>query len=336
MVNVTERETASPVPAAAAAEATAARWRRKDLLDTDTLSRAEIDAIMETADGMAEIRSRPVGRVATLRGATVVTLFYEQSTRTRASFEVAAKALGADVVNLAASGSSVEKGESLIGTVRTLEAIGADVIVMRHPRSGAPYLAARHSSSSIVNGGDGMHAHPTQALLDLYTMRRTFGDMAGRTVAIIGDVLHSRVARSNAWTLTAMGARVVLCGPPTLLPATLANWGEDPGQIRITTDLDEALSGADVVMTLRLQKERQDRGLIASVREYARHYQVNEARLERAAPGVMVMHPGPINEGVEISPAVAHGARSVIEAQVTNGVAVRMAVLYLMASGRHG
>ncbi|MGK2965618.1 MAG: aspartate carbamoyltransferase catalytic subunit [Tepidiformaceae bacterium] len=331
---MTEREQAPAAGASPIAEPEF-RWSRKDLLDTDTLTRAEIDAIMTTADGMTEIRSRPVGRVATLRGATVVTLFYEQSTRTRASFEVAAKALGADVVNLAASGSSVEKGESLIDTVRTLEAIGADVIVMRHPRSGAPYLAARHNASSIVNGGDGTHAHPTQALLDLYTIRRHVGDVAGKKVAIIGDVLHSRVASSNAWCLTAMGAEVVLCGPPTLLPATLTYWGEG-NALRVTTDIAAALDGADVVMTLRLQKERQDRGLIASLREYARHYQVNESRLERAAPGALVMHPGPMNEGVEISPAVAHGARSVIEEQVANGVAVRMAVLYLMASGRHG
>lgn len=336
MVNVSEREAAPATPSVDGTRDEPARaWQRKDLLDTDTLSRAEIELILETAESMAEIRSRPVGRVATLRGATVVTLFYEQSTRTRASFEVAAKALGADVVNLAASGSSVEKGESLIDTVRTLEAIGADVIIMRHPRSGAPYLAARQSSASIVNGGDGTHAHPTQALLDLYTMRRHLGDLAGRKVAIIGDVLHSRVARSNAWALTAAGARVTLCAPPTLLPRSLADW-RDEGLISVTTDADEAIEGADVVMALRLQKERQERGLVASLREYARAYQVNETRLERAAPGALVMHPGPMNEGVEISPAVAHGARSLIEEQVTNGVAVRMAVLYLMASGRHG
>lgn len=334
MVRVSDPAAGAAVGATSAGDP-AFVWQRKDLLDTDTLTRAEIEAVLETAESMAEVRSRPVGRVATLRGVTVVTLFYEQSTRTRASFEVAAKALGADVVNLAASGSSVEKGESLVDTVRTLEAVGADVIVMRHPRSGAPYVAARHCAASIVNGGDGTHAHPTQALLDLYTIRRHLGDLAGKKVAIIGDVLHSRVARSNAWALTAAGARVTLCGPPTMLPRSLEDWRPER-LLQVTSDADAAFDGADVVMALRLQKERQERGLIASLREYARHYQVNEARLQRASPGVLVMHPGPMNEGVEISPAVAHGARSLIEQQVANGVAVRMAVLYLMASGRHG
>ncbi len=328
MVNTAQTERV-----AAPAEGAAASWHSKDLLDTDVLSAEEIGLILETSEAMAEIRSRPMGRVATLRGTTVVTLFYEQSTRTRASFEVAAKALGADVVNLTASGSSVEKGESLIDTVRTLEAIGADVVVMRHPMSGAPYLAARHTRAGVINGGDGTHAHPTQALLDLYTMRRHLGQMAGRKVVIVGDVLHSRVARSNVWTLVAMGAEVVLCGPPTLLPRTLGSRGE-PGRVEVTTDLDRAIEGADVVMALRLQKERQSAGLIASLREYAQQYQVNEARLQGAAAAALVMHPGPMNEGVEISSALAHGVRSVIEEQVVNGVAVRMAVLYLLTAGR--
>lgn len=316
-----------------AGEERAPEWRHKDLLDTDTLSAEDIALVMETADAMAEIRTRPVARVATLRGVTVVTLFYEQSTRTRASFEVAAKALGADVVNMTASGSSVEKGESLVDTVRTLEAIGADVIVMRHPRSGAPYLAARHSRACIINGGDGTHAHPTQALLDLYTMRQHLGSMEGRKVVIVGDILHSRVARSNLWTLIAAGAQVVLCGPPTLLPHTLSGAGEGAA-VEVTADFDSAIAGADVVMALRLQKERQETGLIASVREYARNYQLNGARLARAAPGALVMHPGPMNEGVEIAPEVAHGLRSVVDEQVGNGVAIRMAVLYLMAAGK--
>ena len=312
-----------------------AGWRAKDLLDTDVMSRDEIDLVMETADAMTEVRSRPVGKVATLRGATVVTLFYEQSTRTRASFEVAAKAMGADVVNLTASGSSVEKGESLIDTVRTLEAIGADVLVMRHGSSGAPYLAARHTRASVINGGDGTHAHPTQALLDLYTMRRHLGGLDGKRVVIVGDVLHSRVARSNLWTLLSQGAIVTLCGPATLLPRTLAGGGER-GRVEVTTNFDDAVKGADVVMTLRMQKERQEAGLIPSLREYIAGYQLNARRLASAAPGALVMHPGPMNEGIEIAPEIAHGVGSVIEEQVANGVAVRMAVLYLLMAARHG
>ena len=311
-------------------------WVRKDLLDTDTLSPEEIDLVLETAAAMAEVRERPVGRVATLRGTTVVTLFYENSTRTRASFEIAAKAMGADVINLAATGSSVGKGESLVDTVRTIEAVGADVVVMRHPSSGAAALAARHTSASVVNGGDGAHAHPTQALLDLYTMRRHMGDLAGRKVVIVGDILHSRVARSNLWALRAAGAQVTLCGPATLLPRSLRSLPgyEGPGGCEVTTDLGEALTGADVVMALRLQRERQEQGLLPSLREYIRRYQVTEEGLARANPGALVMHPGPMNEGVEIAPEVAHGLRSVVEEQVTNGVAVRMAILYLMATAR--
>lgn len=308
-------------------------WRRKDLLDTDSLSPAEIGLIMQTADAMAEVRARPVAKVATLRGLTVVTLFYEQSTRTRASFEVAAKALGADVVNLTASGSSVEKGESLADTVRTLQAIGADALVMRHPASGAPYLAAREMRASVINGGDGTHAHPTQALLDLFTMRRHLGSLEGRKVVIVGDVLHSRVARSNLWTLLAEGANVTLCGPATLIPRTLAAEASERGSVAVATNLDEAIEGADVVMALRIQKERQEKGLIPSLREYITAYQVNAKRLAKAASGALVMHPGPMNEGIEISPEVAHSVDSVIEEQVANGVAVRMAVLYLLLGG---
>jgi len=314
---------------------TAPSWTRKDLLDTDTLSPGELALILDTAEGMREVRSRPVAKVATLRGITVVTLFYEQSTRTRASFEVAAKALGADVVNLSASGSSVEKGESLVDTVRTLEAIGADILVMRHGRSGAPYLAARNTGASVINGGDGTHAHPTQALLDLFTMRRHTGDLAGKKVVIVGDVLHSRVARSNLWTLLASGADVTLCGPATLLPRTLASLPGESGRCTLTTDLDTAIQDADVVMALRMQKERQEKGLIPSLREYIAGYQVNARRLARAKPNALVMHPGPMNEGIEISPETAHGVASVIEEQVANGVAVRMAILYLMATARH-
>ena len=322
MTNVQEQDRIALRPGAAT-------WARKDLLDTDTLSREEIDLVMHTADAMSEVRSRPVAKVATLRGTVIVTLFYEQSTRTRASFEVAGKALGADVVNISATGSSVEKGESLVDTIRTLEAIGADLVVMRHKSSGAPYLAATQTRASVINGGDGTHAHPTQALLDLYTMRRHLGDMAGRKVAIVGDVLHSRVARSNLWTLLAAGAFVTLCGPATLLPRSLALHGEE-GRVQVTADLSEALRDADVVMALRIQKERQEAGLIPSLRDYIAGYQVSTERLRLARPGALVMHPGPMNEGVEIAADVAHGARSVIEEQVANGVAVRMALLYLM------
>ena len=333
---IPEAATRAATPPAEAATPPAIVWTRKDLLDTDVLANGEIELVMETADAMTEVRERPVGRVATLRGTTVVTLFYENSTRTRASFEIAAKALGADVINLSAAASSVGKGESLIDTVRTIEAVGADILVMRHPSSGAAALAARHTDASVINGGDGAHAHPTQALLDLYTMRRHTGDLAGRRVVIVGDVLHSRVARSNLWALMAAGAQVTLCGPATLLPRTLRTLPgyEGPGGCEVTSDLGEALLGADVVMALRIQRERQEQGLLPSLREYIRHYQITEERLARANPGALVMHPGPMNEGVEIAPEVAHGLRSVVEEQVTNGVAVRMAILYLMATTR--
>lgn len=308
-------------------------WNRKDLLDTDTLSPDEVELILETTEAMREVRNRPMNKVATLRGTTIVTLFYEQSTRTRASFEIAGKALGADVINITASGSSVEKGESLVDTVRTLEGIGADVIVMRHGKSGAPYLAARSTSASVINGGDGQHAHPTQALLDLFTMRRHLGSVAGKRVVIVGDIRHSRVARSNLWLLLAQGATVVLCGPPTLLPETLAG-GAGARSCEISTDLDRSIADADVVMALRMQKERQETGIIPSLRDYIRGYQINSVRISRAKPGALVMHPGPLNAGVEMTPEVASSAASVIEEQVANGVALRMALLYLLSAGR--
>jgi aspartate carbamoyltransferase catalytic subunit len=315
-------------------------WTRKHLLDVDELEAAELDRVMETAEAMREVLTREVPRVPALRGRTIVTLFYEPSTRTRASFELAGKALGADVINVAASGSSIEKGESLVDTVRTLEAVGADVLVIRHRASGAPYLAARHVQASVINAGDGWHAHPTQALLDLYTMRRRLGSVRGRRVVIVGDIAHSRVARSNMWALSKAGAEVVLCGPPTLLPCGLRpgdSRQEEPGAlppVQVETDLDKAIEGADVVMALRLQKERMAAGLLPSLREYTTLYQVNERRLARARPDALVMHPGPINEGIEISASVARSVQSVIEEQVANGVAVRMAVLYLMVRGK--
>jgi aspartate carbamoyltransferase catalytic subunit len=320
-------------------------WTRRHVLDLDDFSRAEIEAVMETADAMREVQAREVPRVPALRGKTLVTLFYEASTRTRASFELAAKALGADVINVGASGSSVQKGESLYDTVRTLQAVGAQVLVMRHGSSGAPYLVARHVQVNVINAGDGWHAHPTQGLLDLYTMRSHLGDLRGKRVVIVGDIAHSRVARSNLWGLTTVGAEVVVCAPPTLLPYGMTGRArhsdgapaEEPlalPRVKVETDLDRAVAGADVVMALRLQLERMTSGLLPSLREYARLYQVTEERLARARPGALVMHPGPMNEGVEISPAVARSLQSVIEEQVTNGVAVRMAVLYLLARGK--
>ncbi|MFN8532350.1 MAG: aspartate carbamoyltransferase catalytic subunit [Dehalococcoidia bacterium] len=304
---------------------------RRHLLDLDDFNRAEIEQFLATAEAMREILRRPVPKTPALTGKTIVNLFLEDSTRTRVSFEIAGKRLNADVINMSGSGSSVKKGESLVNTVRTLEAAGADLIVIRHPSSGAPHLAAAQVRGSVINAGDGWHAHPTQALLDLLTIRDAFGRIDGQRVVIVGDILHSRVARSNLWGLTACGAEVVVCGPPTLLPVALP--AGLPAGVRVEHDLDRALDGADVVMALRLQHERMAAGRLPSLREYSRLYQVNDTRLERAKPDVLVLHPGPMNEGIEIDSATAHGRRSAIEDQVTNGVAVRMAVLHLLAGG---
>jgi aspartate carbamoyltransferase catalytic subunit len=306
--------------------------KRRHVLDLDDFSVQEIEAVLDTAAAMKDVLQRPIKKVPTLRGKTLITLFYEASTRTRVGFEVAAKALGADTVSVAASTSSVTKGESLIDTIRTLQALGADFVVMRHYQAGAPYVVAEEVGpiTSVINAGDGWHAHPTQALLDLFTIRERLGRIAGVRVAIIGDVLHSRVARSNLWGLTLMGANVVLCGPPPFLPA--AGFCEGlPWNLERTYRLDEALAGADVVMLLRMQLERQTGGMFPSLREYVRTYGLTEERLARAKPGAVVMHPGPMNEGVEIDPRVARGAQSAIEDQVRNGVAVRMAMLYLLS-----
>ena len=320
-----------------------ARWSHRHLLDTDVLSPADLELVMATADTMAAHVRRRTQPEPVLRGVGVTILMYEASTRTRVSFEVAAKKLGADVVNVSASGSSVTKGESLLDTVRTLEATGADVLVMRHGTSGAPHLAAREFGGSVVNAGDGWHAHPTQALLDLYTMRAHLpgGSLAGRKVAIVGDVLHSRVARSNLWTLTAMGAEVWVCGPATLLRGFEA-WGASgvggapERRLRVTTDVSAALRDADVVMTLRIQKERMASGLLPSLGEYAANYGITRERLALATPDAIVMHPGPMNEGVEIAPDVANGSQSVITEQVANGVPIRMAVLSLLVGAGRG
>jgi aspartate carbamoyltransferase catalytic subunit len=311
-------------------------WRHRHLLDVDVLSWPDVELVMRTTDAMREVLARPIAKVPALRGRNVTILFYEASTRTRVSFEVAAKNLSADVVNIAAATSSVTKGESLIDTVRTVEALGAQMLVIRHPVSGAPYLAAEVFSGSVLNGGDGWHAHPTQALLDLYTLRSRFdgGSLAGRKIVILGDVLHSRVARSNLWTLTAAGADVWLCGPATLLRGfeAWASRGAAAGRrFHVTTSVAEALRDADAVMALRIQKERMSAGLLPSLREYAARYGLTRERLALARPGAVVMHPGPMNEGVEIAPDVAAGAQSLIEEQVRNGVAVRMALLYLLA-----
>ena len=324
----------------AAPESQDVAWRHRHLLDVDRLSAADIELVMRTTDAMREVLNRPIAKVPALRGRQVTILFYEASTRTRVSFEVAAKNLSADVVNIAAASSSVSKGESLVDTVRTVEALGAQMLVMRHAVSGAPYLAAETFGGSVLNGGDGSHAHPTQALLDLYTMRERLpgGSLAGRKVVILGDVLHSRVARSNVWTLTAAGADLWLCGPATLIRGfeAWAGRGAAAGRrFHVTTSIDEALRDADVVMALRIQRERMASGLLPSMREYAARYGLTRERLASARPAALVMHPGPMNEGVEIAADVAAGAQSVITEQVTNGVAVRMALLYLLA-GTHG
>jgi aspartate carbamoyltransferase catalytic subunit len=301
------------------------RLRTRHLLGIAGIEADEIELILDTAESFAEIGEREIKKVPTLRGKTVVNFFVEPSTRTRSSFELAEKRLSADSVNFSAGSSSFVKGETLLDTARNLEAMAPDFIVIRHSEAGAPHFLARHARCSIINAGDGAHEHPTQALLDAYTIRRR-KPLAGLRVAIVGDILHSRVARSNVLLLSKMGSDVVVCGPPTLLPPGVEELG-----CRVCHGADEALEGADVVMALRLQLERMTCGYLPSLREYAKLYGVNAARLERAAPDAIVMHPGPMNRGVEITGDVADGDRSVILEQVTNGVAVRMAILYLLA-----
>ena len=330
-------ETVAPPPVVEVPQTTP----RRHVLDLDDYSVPEILAVLDSTRGMTEILQRDIKKVPALRGRVIVTLFYEASTRTRVSFEEAGKVLSADVINMSSTGSSAEKGESLLNTGLTLQAMGVDIIVIRHPHSGAPYLLARHLDRvGVINAGDGIHAHPTQALLDLHTVREKLGALEGLKVVIVGDVLHSRVARSNIWGFAKMGAQVVLCGPGTLLPLDLLRSAgsseHDPAlaSVAVDTDLDRAIEGADVVMALRLQAERQNAGFLPSLREYIRRWQVTDARLARAKPGVLVMHPGPMNEGIEISSSIAHGDSSVIEEQVANGVAVRMALLYQLCAGR--
>ena len=314
-------------------------WPHRHLLDTDVLSWPQIELVLDTAKAMAEIVARRRPRSDALRGVGVTNLFYEASTRTRVSFEVAARHLAADVVNVSVSGSSIEKGESLLDTMRTLESLGARVLVIRHAVSGAPYLVAREFGGSVVNAGDGRHAHPTQALLDLYTLRRHLpgGSVRGVKVVILGDVLHSRVARSNLWTLTAAGADVWICGPATLLHGfeawAVAGIGGER-QFTVTSDITAALRDADAVMALRLQQERMAAGLLPSAHEYSARYGLTRERLALAHERCLVLHPGPMNEGVEIAPDVAAGSLSLIREQVANGVAIRMAVLSLVTSAQ--
>jgi len=310
---------------------------RRHILDLDDFSMDEIKSTMQNTDAMREVFGREIRKVPTLRGKTVLTLFYEASTRTRVSFEQAGKILSADVINVSAKGSSSEKGESLYNTALTLQAMNADIIVVRHPDSGAPYFLARHLKACVINAGDGTHAHPTQALLDMYTINRHFGKLKGLKVTIVGDLLHSRVGRSNLWGLTKAGADITLCAPPTLLPPDLISPQARPeghpfAAVQVEDDIERAVKGAHVVMALRLQLERQVSGLLPSLREYSRLYSITSKRMSLAEPGALVMHPGPMNEGVEIDSDVAHGAHSVIEEQVTNGVAVRMAVLYAVVT----
>ncbi|MGZ5475468.1 MAG: aspartate carbamoyltransferase catalytic subunit [Thermoanaerobaculia bacterium] len=302
--------------------------RSKDLLGIETLTPEEITLILDTAEGFKEVSERPVKKVPALRGQLVINLFMEPSTRTRVSFEIAEKRLSADTLNFTASGSSVEKGETLIDTAQNLMAMHPDMIVMRHKHPGSPKMLADRLPASVINAGDGAHEHPTQALLDAFTIRERLGRLQGMNVSIIGDIAHSRVVRSNIHLLTKMKANVTLAAPPTLMPVEIEKMG-----VRVVSSLDEALEGADVVMMLRIQFERQGKLSFPSLREYYNTFGLTPERLRRAKPGVIVMHPGPMNRGVEIASDVADGPYSVILEQVTNGVAVRMAVLYLLAGG---
>jgi len=301
----------------------------KDLLGLEHLTREQIELILDTAEPFKEVSERPIKKVPALRGKTIVNLFFEASTRTRISFEFAEKRLSADTVNVAAQDSSVQKGENLVDTARNLEAMRIDMVVVRHPSSGAAKFLAERIRSNVVNGGDGMHEHPTQALLDMLTIRDRKGRLEGLKVCICGDVAHSRVARSNIWGLTKLGAEVAVCGPQSLLPGAVEELG-----VRVFRRIDEAIEWADVLNILRLQLERMKAGYIPSLREYYRVFGVTLERLERAPHELLILHPGPMNRGVDIDSRVADGPHSVILDQVTNGVAVRMAVLYLLAGGR--
>lgn len=304
-------------------------FNRKHILGLEELTAEEISLVLDTAESMKEVSERDVKKVPALRGVTVCNLFFEPSTRTRSSFEIAEKRLSADVLNFTASQSSIVKGESLLDTARNLEAMGASMIVIRHPMSGAPWLLARELGSSIINAGDGSHEHPSQALLDLFTIRRLKGRIEGLKVVIVGDILHSRVARSNIWGFTKLGAEVRVVGPATLIPKYIENI-----DVRTFYNLGDAVEDADVVIMLRVQKERQDSEFFPSLREYSRFYGLTRDKLKQAHEDVTVLHPGPINRGVELSSDIADSPGSVILEQVSNGIAVRMAMFYLVASAR--
>ena len=305
-----------------------AKWTKKDLVGLKDLSKEEIELILQTAKSLQEISLRPIKKVPTLRGRTVANLFFEPSTRTRISFELAEKRLSADTINITGSTSSTVKGEALKDTVRNIESLKVDMIVMRHSASGAPHRLAQSMNVSVVNAGDGTNEHPTQALLDMFTIREKRGKLEGLKVVFVGDILHSRVARSNIWGLTKMGAKVTVCGPKTLLPPHVEKLG-----VNVTTDLKQAIKDADVINLLRIQMERQTQSFFPSIREYANSYQINQNVLKDSKPNVLIMHPGPVNRGIELSSEVVDGPYSVILDQVTNGLAVRMAVLYLLSGG---
>ncbi len=310
--------------------------KHKDLLGIENLSCGEILEILDTAESLQEVSSRPIKKVPTLRGKTVINLFYEASTRTRTSFEIAGKRLSADVINISASTSSVSKGETLIDTAKTLDSMASDCVVVRHASSGAPHALSKLLKSSIVNAGDGAHEHPTQALLDAFTIRQRKRTLTGLKVAIIGDIAHSRVARSNLYLLTKFKSHVWLCAAPTLMPVAMDQMaGRGNPYVHLTHSMEEAVTGADIIMMLRVQFERMSESFFPSVREYSRYYGLNRARVGQAKPDVIIMHPGPINRGVEIATDVADGPYSVILDQVAAGVAVRMAILYLLLGG-HG
>jgi aspartate carbamoyltransferase catalytic subunit len=304
-------------------------WTRKSLLDIESLSPDEILLALDTARAFKAVGERAIKKVPALRGKTVVNLFVEPSTRTRISFELAAQRLSADVINFTAEASSLKKGETLKDTARNLEALNADIIVMRHSASGAPHFLTRFLRASVVNAGDGAHEHPTQALLDVFTIREAKGRVAGLNVTILGDILYSRVARSNIWALTKLGARVTLCGPPTLVPRVFEQMG-----CSVTYNVEEAIASADIINLLRIQHERQRKTMFPGLNEYTSLFGLTRERLRLARPDALIMHPGPINRGVEIDSEVADGPNSVILRQVTNGLAVRMAVLFLISGGQ--
>ncbi|MBI3991055.1 MAG: aspartate carbamoyltransferase catalytic subunit [Candidatus Omnitrophica bacterium] len=301
-------------------------WTRKDLLGLEDLRKEEIELFLATAESFKEVSTREIKKVPALRGKTVVNLFYEPSTRTRVSFEIAAKRLSADVINIASETSSVRKGETLIDTGKNIEALKVDIIVVRHNYSGAAVMLGRHVKASVINAGDGWHEHPTQALLDIFTLKEKLGRIEGLNVSIVGDIAHSRVARSNIWGLTKLGAKVMVCAPSMLIPPAIEDMG-----VQVTSDIDEALGNADAVNVLRMQFERDEENAFPKQLEYFKNFGITHERLERAKQNVIIMHPGPLNRGIEISSDVADGKNSVILEQVTNGIAVRMAALFLVA-----